>query len=570
MSYFLRITKREKGNYLQICETIYNPLTKKSSNKNYKILGYEEDLKTEEIKNPIDYFKNEVEKLNLKVKEEKMQKVSETEPITKNIGYFLPNAILNTLNVEKDLNLMGNGTKYEHSIYDFIRYMMFCQIYKPSSKSKNASDILPQILNSPTISEDQIYRMINFIGANYKKYIEIFNKHYDETYKRNYKNFYFDCTNFYFEIDLPFEDKQKGPSKENRKEPIIGQALLLDANQIPLAMEMYPGNHSEKPYIRKLVEEIKNKSNIEGRTIQVADKGLNCARNIYFAVKEANDGYVFSKSVHGKNLSDIEKKRVLLDNETNVWHEVYDNNGKLKYKFKEIIDTFKYKFINDDNEIVEFEVKEKRVVSFNSELAKKQILEINKQIEKIKKLKTIKSISKSEYGDAIKYVIFNDKNGEIVEMEPSLNTQKINEDKTYAGYNLLVSSETKLSGKEIYDIYHGLWRIEESFRILKSYLDARPIYLQTKESIYGHFLICYLSLFVLRILEIKEFEDKLSANEIINYIRHFTVCCYKDRYISNILYTKTLQEIQQKTCIAFLDNAYLYDKDINNLLKYEF
>ena len=91
---------------------------------------------------------------------------------------------------------------------------------------------------------------LDFIGESYKKYIELFNHCYEEHYKRDFSSVFFDCTNYYFEIDLPKEDNQKGPSKENRHEPIIGQALLLDADLIPLAMQMYPGNESEKPYLK--------------------------------------------------------------------------------------------------------------------------------------------------------------------------------------------------------------------------------------------------------------------------------------------------------------------------------
>ena len=97
------------------------------------------------------------------------------------------------------------------------------------------------------------------------------------------------------------ENKKKGPSKKNKHEPIIGQALLLDANLVPVAMQMYSGNESEKPYIRKIIEEVKTQN------IQVADKGLNCARNIYAAVKEADDGYILSKSIRGTCLSAKEK-----------------------------------------------------------------------------------------------------------------------------------------------------------------------------------------------------------------------------------------------------------------------
>lgn len=261
MSYFLRKTKRNNDLYLQICETTYNKETKKSSNKNVQVLGYLSDLKFK-ISDPIGHFNNVVKELNEKSKLEKQLKVSCDQPVTKNIGYFLIKALLNTLNVKRDLDLMGMGYKYEKDISTFLETMIYCQIVKPSSKLKNAKDIIPSLYGLENFSEDQIYRMINFLGSNYKKYIELFNAHIEKNFKRNYNQLYFDCTNYYFEIDLPKEDKQKGPSKENRKEPIIGQALLLDGNQIPLCMEMYPGNESEKPYIRKLIEEMKTKCNI--------------------------------------------------------------------------------------------------------------------------------------------------------------------------------------------------------------------------------------------------------------------------------------------------------------------
>lgn len=569
MAYFLRKTKKNKGTYLQICETVYNKETKLSSNRNYQILGYVEELKSK-YDDPISHFEEVVKSLNKKNKEEKALKVPDKTPTIKNIGYFLLKALINTLGVKDELNIMGNGNNFEHSISEFIETMIYCQIVKPSSKLKNAEEIIPSLQNSTKFTEDQIYRMINFIGCNYKKYIELFNAHIEKTYPRNYKHLFFDCTNFYFEIDLPSDDKQKGPSKENRKEPIIGQALLLDTDQVPLAMEMYPGNESEKPHIRKLIEEMKNKTNITGRTIQVADKGLNCARNIYAASHESNDGYIFSKSIHGNNLSETEKKWVLLDdNEQNKWFEILDEKGKLLFKVKSCIDTFEYSFINDDGEKISFKQEEKRIISYNPSLAEKHIKEINKQVEKVKKLNTIKSLKRCEYGDAVKYVNFK-ANDEDVELVPSLNYDKIDEDKKYAGYNMIVTSEKDLSDIEIYKIYHGLWRIEESFRITKSYLEARPVYLKTKESIYGHFLICFLSLLLLRILEFKIFKNKVNSYEIIKYIRSFNIAKTGEKYISTILNSEALQTIKDITQITCLDNLYLTDKHIENLLYYEF
>ena len=564
MSFFLRKSIKSNGVYLQICETVYNKETKSSSNKNYKIIGYADSYK-HLYDDPIKHFEDVVKEMNLKAKEDKNLKVSSSNPVTKNIGYFLVKSLFNTLNVKKDLDLMGSGFKFEKSISDFIETMVFCQIVKPSSKLKNAQEIIPSLYGVNSFSEDQIYRMINFVGTNYKKYIEIFNEHVKKLFGRNYKHVFFDCTNYYFEIDLPKEDKQKGPSKENRKEPIIGQALLLDANQIPLSMEMYPGNQSEKPYIRKMIEEMKTKYNVKGRTIQVADKGLNCAKNIYSATKEANDGYVFSKSVHGNNLSAIEKEWVLLEDDSyNKWTCVFDSNNKLIYKVKETIDVFDYEFIDDLGNKVKFKQKEKRVVTYNPCLARKQKAEIDKQVDKVLKLNTLRGLKRTEYGDAIKYASFNN------EVDVSLNYDRIEEDKRYAGYNLIVTSETNLSALEIYNIYHGLWRIEESFRITKSYLEARPVYLQTKESIYGHFLICYLSLLLLRLLEFKVFENKLNSSEIVNYIRSFNITEVDERFVSNILMTNTLKTVKEVTQISCIDNYYLDKKQLQKMLDYEF
>ena len=564
MSFFLRKSIKSNGVYLQICETVYNKETKSSSNKNFKIIGYADSYK-HLYDDPIKHFEDVVKEMNLKAKEDKNLKVSSSNPVTKNIGYFLVKSLFNTLNVKKDLDLMGSGFKFEKSISDFIETMVFCQIVKPSSKLKNAQEIIPSLYGVNSFSEDQIYRMINFVGTNYKKYIEIFNEHVKKLFGRNYKHVFFDCTNYYFEIDLPKEDKQKGPSKENRKEPIIGQALLLDANQIPLSMEMYPGNQSEKPYIRKMIEEMKTKYNVKGRTIQVADKGLNCAKNIYSATKEANDGYVFSKSVHGNNLSAIEKEWVLLEDDSyNKWTCVFDSNNKLIYKVKETIDVFDYEFIDDLGNKVKFKQKEKRVVTYNPCLARKQKAEIDKQVDKVLKLNTLRGLKRTEYGDAIKYASFNN------EVDVSLNYDRIEEDKRYAGYNLIVTSETNLSALEIYNIYHGLWRIEESFRITKSYLEARPVYLQTKESIYGHFLICYLSLLLLRLLEFKVFENKLNSSEIVNYIRSFNITEVDERFVSNILMTNTLKTVKEVTQISCIDNYYLDKKQLQKMLDYEF
>ena len=135
-----------------------------------------------------------------------------------------------------------------------------------------------------------------------------------------------------------------------------------------------------------------------------------------------------------------------------------------------------------------------------------------------------------------------------------------------AGYNMIVTSEIDKSAQEIYDIYHGLWRIEESFRITKSYLDARPVYLQKKKSIYGHFLICYLALFLLRVLELNIFNNELNVNEIIDFIRDYTITeCINSTFTNNATSSKIIDKIKNKLKIKKLDNLYFSNSDIEKV-----
>ena len=571
MRYFVKkSTPSKKGLYLQIYKTNYVP-GKGNQNKSYKAIGYVSDLIASGIPDPVAYAQNLVDELNSDLPNRKEMKIGDISS-SKNLGYFLIKSMIDYLDFDYILKLMSSNMKFHFNLSDFVRSMIYAQIVNPGSKHKAFEKVMPNIYGAESFSYDQILDTINYIGNDYQKFVELLNISIQKKWKRNTSNAYFDCTNYYFEIDLPKEDRQFGPSKEERHLPIIGQALLLDEDQIPIGMSLYPGNESEKPKIRESIENLKQRFDIDSRIVQVADKGLNCARNIYAASKEANDGYIFSKSVHGKNLSKQEKEWVLLENENNIWNEVKDSNGKLVYKYKECIDTFKYKFTNEEGKCVEFNVKEKRVVSYNPSLARKQKAQIQKQIDKAISISSLKQASKEEYGDSIKYVNFTsiDKEGEVVKSIPSLNQEKIDEDLSFAGYNLLVTSEIDKSAKDIYNTYHGLWRIEESFRVMKTYLEARPVYLQNKESIYGHFTICYMALTILRLIELKVFNDELPIGQIIEFIRNYNITeTLEGSFINNATKSNTLSIIQKRYGLSKLDNIQLRKKDVENILTSE-
>ena len=578
MAYFLRQEKKKKGLYLQMYETYWDKDKKQPRSKSIQAFGYVEDLISDEIPDPVAYYKEYVKQKNAEraaFLAEETRPRAFASPMEKNIGHFLLHSLLTELNVKETIDILASQMRFQFSIYDMIAQLIYARVIYPCSKSKTVSSVFPHLYNSVSISEDQVYDGCAFIGASYKKYIELFNHCYEQHFKRDFSNVFFDCTNYYFEIDLPAEDRQKGPSKENRHDPIIGQALLLDADLVPLAMQMYPGNESEKPYIRKIIEEMKQRYKVSGKTVQVADKGLNCARNIHAAVKEADDGYIFSRSVHGRNLSEKEKKWVILENEANVFTNYTDEKGRLLFRLKSCVDTFSYKLTETDPETGEeiettFSVKEKRIVSYNPALAKKQRAEILKMADKASNYTTYKKIAREDLGDSAKYIKITskDKNGKKIKPVIEIDQAKIDEDLKYAGYNLLVTSELDMDPLQVYDTYHHLWKIEESFRITKSYLDARPVYMQKKETIYGHFLICYLSLFLLRVLEIKVFKNKINSYDLIYFMRDFRIVNKGDGSYINISRNQAVNEkVKELTALTNLDALFLSEKEVENIFQ---
>ena len=578
MAYYLRKENKKKGTYLQMYESHWDKEKKQPRSKSVMAFGYVHELISDEIPDPVAYYTDFVAEKN---KERAAAFTEETRPrafvapVEYNLGQFLLYTLLEELNVKEVIDILAAQMRFQFRIYDMIAQLIFSRIIYPCSKSKTVSSVFPHLYNSSPISEDQVYDGLSFIGGSYKKYIELFNHCYEQHYQRDFSNVFFDCTNYYFEIDIPYEDKQKGPSKENRHDPIIGQALLLDADLVPVAMQMYPGNESEKPYIRKVIEEMKSRYKVSGKTVQVADKGLNCARNIYAAVKEANDGYIFSKSIHGRNLSEKEKKWLLLENEQNIWKDYRDKDGNLLYRLKSCVDSFSYQFKEIDPEtgrdvVKTFSVKEKRIVSYNPALAKKQKAEIQKMADKAANYATYKAMTREDLGDSAKYlkITNKDKNGKKITPVIGIDKEKVNEDLKYAGYNLMVTSELDMEPLQIYQTYHSLWKIEESFRITKSYLDARPIYVHKKETIYGHFLICYLSLFLLRVLEIKVFKNQINSYDLIDFIRDFRVVNKGDGSYINISRNQTVNEkVKKATGLTNLDALFLTEKEINNLFQ---
>lgn len=571
MAYFLKKTNNKKGTYLQIYSSFYDPERGHTAHKSYKAIGYVHELQATGIDDPVSFYKEEVIRLNQEVKAEKNVKkakqISDDSP-EKLIGYFPMKNINDKLSVKKYIDLMQTATDFRFNVFDMISALVYARLVHPCSKSKTYDEVIPKLFDSYDFSLNQLYDGLEYIGCEYEKIIEIYNHQIQQMYKFDTSHTYFDCTNFYFEIDKEDDFRKKGPSKENKKEPIVGLGLLLDANQIPIGMKLFPGNQSEKPIIRNIIDDLKKRNSVSGRTIQIADKGLNCAENIYHALKNG-DGYIFSKSV--KQLPETEKTWVLLDND---YRDIRNANGDVLYRIKECIDEFEYKFKDaDSGKEKKFKITEKRIVTYNPKLAKKQIYEINKEVEKARLLKASQA-KKSEYGDSAKYVLFTttDKKGNETDgkIKVTMNEELIRKSLELAGYNLLVTSELSMSDNAVYDAYHNLWRIEESFRIMKSQLDARPVYLQKEDTIIGHFLICYLAVLLTRLLQFKVLKNNYCSEELFEFVHDFRVAKISDRKYINLTRGSSFIKEFAAICNLPLTSYFLSDGEIKKMLSHRF
>lgn len=559
LAYFLKKSKQQNRTYLAIYESFYSPDVNGTKHKCIKSLGNIETLINNGIEDPIAFFQNEVDQLNQKRKLEMANKkinqklISDVSP-EKLLGYFPLANILNSLDVQTHFDFMQSNRNFHFNVFDIFSSLVFARAVAPLSKYKTFHDILPSLFKTIDFSYDQLLDAVEFLGSEYQKFVEIFTVATQDNFGIDTHHTFFDCTNFYFEIDKESDFQKKGPSKENKHDPIVGLGLLLDANMIPIGMRMYPGNESEQPVLRNIIHDLKNQNNINGRTIQIADKGLNCARNIIDASNHC-DGYIFSKSV--KKLPKKEQDWVLLED---GYSNVCDTSGNILYKYKSCVDDFEYSYFDDDKKItVKKTIREKRVCTFNPKLQRKKLMEIDRMVEKAKKMRASQA-KKEEYGECAKYVHFTDKNGSKAKI--TLNEEAIQKDRRLAGYNMLVTSEYKMEGTHIYEAYHNLWRIEESFRVMKSELDARPVYLQKENSIKGHFLICYVTVLLIRLLQFKTLENKYSTSEICSFIRNFRVVKINENRYINMMRSSHFVTDLSMILKQPITNYYLTDRQI--------
>jgi transposase len=555
MAYFLKRTRNKKGLYLQIYESHWDPERGHTANRSVKALGYEHELEARGIADPVSHYREEVARMNAErragMERERAREISDV-PATRHLGHFALKAVDEALGAESDLALLQSPSGFRFSLAGLLSSLVYARAVAPCSKLRTLEDVLPQMegVDAP-FTLDQLYDGLAYLGDEYEKVVEIYNAHVGEAFGHDMSSAYFDCTNFYFEIDREDSFRRKGPSKEHRPEPIVGMGLLLDADCIPVAMSLFPGNESEKPQLGRCIAQMKERSSLAGRTVRVADKGLNCAANVAEAVL-AGDGYIFSKSV--RTLPAKERAWALSED---GWTDVAGADGGTSFRWKVADGDFEYAVDDAGGRRRGVRLPERRVVTYSPALARKQAYEINRQVEKARALRAA-AAKRSEYGDSAKYVTFTpvDGEGEVredVRVAATLNHEAIRKARALAGYNMIVTSETGMDPRAIYDAYHRLWRIEESFRVMKSELDARPVYLQRQSTISGHFLVCYVAVLLLRLLQVKVLGDRFSPEDVMGLCRGLDVCRTSDRRYANISRrSPIIEELARRTGLPLL------------------
>ena len=551
---FLKKTPNKSGRInLAIVDGYYDKATKKTKHKVIESLGYLDELE-KQYDDPIDYFTKRAKKLT---EEKKIgqapinftfydsDRLCVGDNLRKNFGYTALSKIYHELEINKFLNNRQRHTKESYDANTIMKMLVFSRILAPASK-KSSFDNREMFFEKTNYSLDDVYRCLSFLDK-HKESLQVWmNDKIKENYGRDTSLIYYDVTNYYFETDEQNDFLRKGVSKEHRPNPIVQMGLFMDNNAIPITYELFAGNTNDCLTYRPNFGRIKKQFNL-GRVISVADKGMTTGDNIWYTINTpTHDGYVFSMSIRGAEKS---MKEYVLDAEGYVWL------GK-EYKRKSRKYPRTIQVTSTSGKKIKKQVDEKQVVFWSEKYAKRAKAEREATLAKARDLAANPgSYTRATSYGAAKYVkkVDYDKNtGEILTASSILDIDEdlIREEEALDGYYVLLTSEMDTPDDKIIDMYRGLWRIEESFKITKSELEARPVYVWTREHIEAHFLTCFVALTISRILEMK-LEHKYSIEKIIDSLSRAECSLLQQNYYVFDYYDEVLKDIGNVTNIDF-------------------
>ena len=538
--------------YLRVVEGIYTNdngkiKIKKNVIKNLGPLSNFDDGEPDFLKRFRENFKNG----NFNVEGLDLQEITKNRKINipftendfdlspKNIGYFFLDNIYNSLGIYDYLRLVKSSLKIEYDLNGITKMLVYGRILDPSSKKKtfeNKDKYLIPITSCDNLKD--VYKSLDILCEHSKKIQNRMNtKIKNSSIGRKTDLTYYDVTNYYFETMYGDDDiyeldenneiikndkgepiivkkgfKKTGVSKENRKEPIVQMGLFIDNNGIPVSHKLFSGNTQDKTTFKNVLENDVDEMNL-GRIVVVADNGMNTQENKYLIVNKGN-GYIVSKSVKKSWKS---QRDFALDE--NGYTYIRNSSGEIVFKYKSRINEITLTYKNEDGTKSTKNVKEKEIIYWSKKHYDREVMQNKKFIEYLESCKENPDKLKDKERKSqefIKTVNVDSKTGEVIHPEKVIVflDEKLKKYKETMGFYSIVTSEVDDNDKEIINKYHGLSRIEDSFRIIKSDLEGRPVYVWTEEHIKAHFLICFIALTIIRILQYKilKYESKSTLN----------------------------------------------------------
>ncbi|MBQ3420171.1 MAG: IS1634 family transposase [Romboutsia sp.] len=464
-----------------------------------------------------------------------------------NVGYLFLEDIYYDLGLHDICNNIQKEFRFKFSINDILSYLVFSRIIYPSSKLKTHK-LSKNFIEQPNLELHNIYRGLSYLN---KKMDYIKEKMFENSLNvidRNSKIIYFDCTNYYFEINDEDELRRYGINKQHQPSPQVGMGLFMDSDGIPLAMNIFPGNENEVKHCIPTESKIINNFKLpDSKIIFCADAAMCTDEIKKFNINEGR-GFVITQSL--KKIKEEYKNEIFEDDGWRIQGDLYHT-----YKLSEILkdedkykNTLFYKIIETETK----NVKQDLVVTYSikyrdykRKLREGQILRAQNKIKNFNQNSKI-TIKKNQ-NDYRRFIVERPctENGEAAtEYIYSINDDLINEEAKYDGYyglttNLIDDVSTILK------VAKGRWEIEESFRIMKTDFKSRPVELSREDRIKAHFLTCYIALVIYRILE-KKLDYNYSTSEILDCIRNLNVLEVKgDGYIPEYERTDLTDELHE-------------------------
>ena len=473
--------------------------------------------------------------------------ISKDTKTTFNVGYLFLKKLYNQLEINNICNSIQDKYQFHFDLNEILSYLVFARIIYPSSKLETFKQC-QNFIEQPKFKLHDEYRALSYIAENMDFIQENLFNNSRKVIKRNSNVIYYDCTNYFFEIDNEDDIRKYGISKEHKPNPIVGMGLFMDGDGLPLSCNIYPDNMNEQKTLIPEETEIVNNFKIDNtKIILCTDAGLASDEIKKFNIKD-NRGFVITQSL--KKLKDEYKQQVFNKSGWRIANDlrnVYDlntieNNDELKEKY---YDTLFYKIIETETK----SVKQDLIVTFcfryydyNRNIRNNQIERAKKSIETNNV--TRKGKNQNDYRRLINSISSTD-NGEVAENKSyTINQELIEEEEKYDGYYALTTNLIgDISG--IFKIVKGRWEIEESFRIMKSDFLARPINLSREDRIKAHFMTCFISLFIYRLLE-KKLDYKYTTSQILDTLRNMYVFESKgDGYIPTYIRTNLTDELHE-------------------------